>query len=149
MIYYLGVHRLFVHKIADISNQCEASGEIFNPTNEIQGGVGDLGNIEANQNGVAIVDITIPSGFSTLFGPNNLIDRTLVIHGNQILSALAGTSELKLACGIIREKKPEAQVDSQSQYLSSLSAFISSVGGVEEALTSIKGKKNLSGMNSL
>ena len=98
-----------------------------------------MGNIEANLNGVAIVDITIPSGSSTLFGPNTLIDRTLVIHGNQILSALAGISELKLACGIIREKKPEAPVDSQSQYLSSLSAFISSAGGVEAALNSIKG----------
>ena len=62
-----------------------SAGPHFNPKGVEHGGptdevrhVGDLGNIVANETGVAQVDIK--DSFLSLIGPNSIIGRTLVVR---------------------------------------------------------------------
>ena len=73
--------------------------------------VGDFGNIEADENGVAKINMVIPSG-SSLFSEDSLIGKTLVIHadeddhglGGDAGSEATGNAGDRLTCGIISEK---------------------------------------------
>ena len=73
--------------------------------------VGDFGNIEADENGVAKINMVIPSG-SSLFNEDSLIGKTLVIHadeddhglGGDAGSEATGNAGDRLTCGIISEK---------------------------------------------
>ena len=86
----------------------------FNPYNKTHGcpgikerHVGDLGNIEAGKNGVAIIDIT--DRFVKLRGKYSVIGRSLVVHededdlgrGNYEDSKTTGHSGDRIACAII------------------------------------------------
>ncbi|RCN32149.1 copper/zinc superoxide dismutase [Ancylostoma caninum] len=112
-----GLHGMHIHEFGSLGNGCNAAGMHFNPTNMRHGGlmdairhVGDLGNIVANANGVATIDITdtiisLRSGSS-----NDVVGRAMVIHadpddlgrGNSPLSGTTGNSGPRVACGIIR-----------------------------------------------
>ena len=65
--------------------------------------VGDLGNIDANSSGVAIVDIT--DRFISLTGPNSIIGRTLVVRNGTDDLGRGGTETGNagdaVACGVI------------------------------------------------
>uniref|UniRef100_A0A915BIK0 Superoxide dismutase [Cu-Zn] n=1 Tax=Parascaris univalens TaxID=6257 RepID=A0A915BIK0_PARUN len=107
----LGFH---VHDKGDIGDGCKAAGPHFNPTNKSHGAptdferhVGDLGNIEASQAGVA--HISIEDSLVSLHGPYSIIGRTIVVHeraddlgrGNTESSRTTGDSGARIACGVI------------------------------------------------
>lgn len=70
--------------------------------------VGDLGNILANESGVA--DVNIKDSIISFTGNNNIIGRAIVVHsgeddlgkGSSPLSASTGNSGDRWACGIIK-----------------------------------------------
>ena len=73
---------------------------------------GDLGNIQANKEGIAEIKIYINPGCqTTLFGENTIIGRTLVIHkgeddlgqGNSDASQSTGNAGSRLACAVIED----------------------------------------------
>jgi Cu-Zn family superoxide dismutase len=75
--------------------------------NDTERHVGDLGNIEAGNNGVATVNIT--DSVISLQGAHSIIGRALVVHNETDDLGRAGTEESKktgtagsrVACGVI------------------------------------------------
>lgn len=69
--------------------------------------VGDLGNVVANDAGVAKVDIS--DKLISLMGEHSIIGRTLVVHadpddlglGGHELSSTTGNAGARVACGVI------------------------------------------------
>lgn len=109
-----GSHGFHVHEFGDNTNGCISAGPHFNPDGKTHGGpasavrhVGDLGNIEANAEGVAKVQIT--DAQIQLHGKNNVVGRTLVVHadiddlgaGGHELSATTGNAGARVGCGVI------------------------------------------------
>jgi len=83
-----GKHAFHIHEKADFSDGCTSAGPHYNPFKKTHGGpgdeerhVGDLGNIEANAEGVAkgkIVDKLVK-----LEGEHNVIGRSFMIHQDE------------------------------------------------------------------
>ncbi|XP_073813293.1 superoxide dismutase 3 isoform X2 [Musca autumnalis] len=109
-----GKHGFHVHEKGDLSNGCASLGGHFNPDKMDHGGprdevrhVGDLGNIEANANGV--VDTTFTDHLISLTGPRTILGRGLVIHDNvddlgkttHPDSKKTGNAGGRAACGVI------------------------------------------------
>ncbi|XP_019869956.1 superoxide dismutase [Cu-Zn] [Aethina tumida] len=109
-----GLHGFHVHEFGDNTNGCISAGAHFNPHNKDHAGpcdesrhVGDLGNIEAGDNGVAKVNIV--DKVISLDGDHNIIGRTLVVHadpddlgkGGHELSKSTGNAGARVACGVI------------------------------------------------
>jgi len=109
-----GLHGFHVHEYGDTRNGCDSAGAHFNPDAKEHGGLddskrhaGDLGNIVANYNGVAEVDITDTE--LRLNGKNSIIGRTLIVHqdpddlgkGGYKDSLTTGHSGKRIACGVI------------------------------------------------
>ena len=86
---------LSIHEIGNISENCAASGGLFNPISNQNNG--NLGDIQADSVGKAKIDIEVHKG-TTLFGVNTVIGRTLVIHEDE-----ESTLGSRLACGIIKD----------------------------------------------
>lgn len=109
-----GKHGFHVHEFGDYTGGCASTGSHFNPFNKTHGSpidevrhVGDLGNVEADADGKATVDII--DGVITLTGPNSIIGRAIVVHadvddlgkGGHELSLTTGNAGGRLACGVI------------------------------------------------
>lgn len=110
-----GAHGFHVHQYGDNTDPtCKAMGPHFNPANKSHGApddatrhVGDMGNIEANAQGVAVID-KLDSQIA-LNGPNSIIGRGLVIHANADdlgkggvpESSKTGNAGGRIACGSI------------------------------------------------
>ncbi|AAA66661.1 superoxide dismutase [Autographa californica nucleopolyhedrovirus] len=110
-----GLHGFHVHEYGDTSNGCTSAGEHFNPTNEDHGApdaeirhVGDLGNIKsAGYN--SLTEVNMMDNVMSLYGPHNIIGRSLVVHTDKDdlgltdhpLSKTTGNSGGRLGCGII------------------------------------------------
>jgi Cu-Zn family superoxide dismutase len=85
-----------------------SAGGHFNPTGMPHAGptagkrhVGDLGNIEANEKGVAKVDLVDPAlSFS---GATSIIGRSLIVHAkpDDLKTPPAGNAGDRVACGVI------------------------------------------------
>lgn len=83
-----GPHGFHVHQYGDLTNSCTSAGGHFNPHNKDHGSpedfsrhVGDLGNIIADENGIAKIDIQ--DYFITLnSGTNTIVGRALVVSDN-------------------------------------------------------------------
>lgn len=103
-----------MHEFGDNTNGCISAGAHFNPHSKEHGSpnndvrhVGDLGNIEAGDNGAAKVNIV--DKVISLSGEHNIIGRTLVVHadpddlglGGHELSKTTGNAGARLACGVI------------------------------------------------
>eukprot|EP00658_Telonema_sp_P-2_P019505 TRINITY_DN17703_c0_g1_i6.p1 TRINITY_DN17703_c0_g1~~TRINITY_DN17703_c0_g1_i6.p1 ORF type:complete len:211 (+),score=60.69 TRINITY_DN17703_c0_g1_i6:84-635(+) len=83
-----GLHGLQVHDFGDFTDGASSAGGIFNPDCKNHGGpgeqermAGDLGNIEADADGKARVEISDP--VATLFGDRSILARSLIVHENE------------------------------------------------------------------
>lgn len=112
-----GKHGFHVHQYGDIfTNGCDSAGPHFNPTNALHGApqdsphhrhAGDLGNVIANDDGIANIDIL--DNVLKLRGPDSILGRSIVVHANEDdlgrqdneESKKTGNSGPRLACGII------------------------------------------------
>ena len=109
-----GKHGFHIHESADLTQCCTSLKAHYNPTNSVHGGpnsknrhVGDLGNIIADEKGIATIDIN--DHLIKLNGPFSVIGRSLVIHqdeddlglGNNEESLKTGNAGKRIAYGII------------------------------------------------
>uniref|UniRef100_A0A3G9D4Q3 Superoxide dismutase [Cu-Zn] n=1 Tax=Reticulitermes speratus TaxID=60591 RepID=A0A3G9D4Q3_9NEOP len=109
-----GLHGFHIHEFGDNTNGCTSAGPHLNPYQKDHGGpgdevrhLGDLGNIEAESNGVAKVDIA--DKVISLTGSHSIIGRTLVVHadpddlgkGGHELSKTTGNAGARSACGVV------------------------------------------------
>lgn len=109
-----GQYGFHIHEKGDITGGCDSAGGHFNPENKQHGHpndedrhVGDLGNVEFNENQVANVNI-IDDKIS-LFGAHCIIGRSVVLHekaddygkGNHPSSRKTGNAGGRVACGVI------------------------------------------------
>lgn len=106
-----GKHGFHLHEKGDCSAEDGSSaGGHFNPTNKKHGGpesaerhVGDLGNLEANQDGFAHYDRV--DTMITLDGVNSIIGKSVVVHEKEddLKTDPTGNSGKRLSCGVIVE----------------------------------------------
>jgi Cu-Zn family superoxide dismutase len=84
-----GLHGFHVHEFGDLSDtqKGESAGSHFAPHRGAHGmpdsetrHVGDLGNLEAGEDGVAVIDIR--DARIQLHGENSILGRALVVHAN-------------------------------------------------------------------
>ena len=109
-----GKHGFHIHEWGDCSSKDGmATGGHYNPTtmphaapDAAQRHTGDLGNIEANQDGVAHTEFT--DAMMKFDGPNSIIGRGVVVHAqpDDLKSQPAGAAGARLACGVIGVVKP-------------------------------------------
>ena len=108
-----GDHGFHIHEFGVWSEDGMASGGHFNPTMQKHAGtdtpkrhIGDLGNITANANGNATLDLDDPS--LTFHGPTSIIGRGLVVHekADDLKTQPTGDAGGRLAVGVIGVAKP-------------------------------------------
>lgn len=104
-----GEHGFHIHQYGDCSAADGSSaGGHFNPANSAHGSpasaerhVGDLGNITADEHGIAELDMVDSQlAFS---GPNSIIGRAVVVHGgpDDMQSQPSGAAGPRVGCGVI------------------------------------------------
>jgi len=104
-----GKHGFHIHEYGDCSAlDAKSAGGHFNPYNKKHGGpfdaehhAGDLGNLEADQDGNAHLELTVSDlGFE---GINNIIGRGIIVHADpdDLVSQPTGNAGGRVACGSI------------------------------------------------
>jgi superoxide dismutase, Cu-Zn family len=108
-----GEHGFHIHEFGVWSEDGMASGGHFNPAKEPHAGpkipkrhVGDLGNIMANANGNATLDLDDHA--LSFHGPHSIIGRGLVVHEkvDDLKTQPTGNAGGRLAVGVIGVAKP-------------------------------------------
>lgn len=107
-----GAHGFHIHEFGDMSDGCKSMGGHYNPDNVNhgdlnEGHVGDLGNIEADEDGKA--DFSIKAHRVDLIGDRSVVGRGMVVHededdlgkGGDEESLKTGNAGERLACGVI------------------------------------------------
>ncbi|XP_068637409.1 superoxide dismutase [Cu-Zn] 2 isoform X2 [Aristolochia californica] len=109
-----GLHGFHIHALGDTTNGCNSTGPHFNPLKKDHGApsdeerhAGDLGNILAGEDGVAVISLKDPQ--IPLSGPNSILGRAVVVHadpddlgrGRHELSKTTGNAGARIGCGII------------------------------------------------
>ena len=113
-----GAHGFHVHENGDCGPGPDgtpggAAGDHFAPLGNPHGApeadstqrhLGDLGNLDADDNGVAQDERT--DEMLTLSGPNSIIGKALIIHSGEddLTSQPSGNSGDRIACGVIQER---------------------------------------------
>merc|ERR1719228_1632298 len=107
-----GKHGFHVHQSGELGNGCQDAGGHYNPNNKTHGDLdadirheGDFGNIKANSDGEASINIT-----KTGSDLNKLIGRAIVVHekeddlglGIAPDSKTTGTAGARLDCCLIQ-----------------------------------------------
>ena len=105
--------------LGNLSQGCTTAGPHWNPEGKTHGGPGkevrhhgDLGNVEAGDDGKATLNAT--DNLLMLYGPNSIIGRSMVCHagvddlgeGGHELSATTGNAGGRQACGVIGLSAP-------------------------------------------
>ena len=100
--------------IGNLSNGCATAGPHWNPEGMTHGGPGkavrhhgDMGNIEAGEDGIGRLNITDEK--IMLYGENSILGRSCVCHagvddlgeGGHELSPTTGNAGGRAACGVI------------------------------------------------
>lgn len=108
-------HGFHIHQYGDCrAADGTSAGGHFNPEDMPHGGpddmqrhVGDLGNLEADENGEASADFT--DSFLELNGANSILGRGVIIHAGQddLESQPTGDAGSRLSCGVIGVANPE------------------------------------------
>lgn len=106
-----GEHGFHIHRKGDCSApDATSAGGHFNPTDERHGGpreadhhVGDLGNIRADADGRATVDVVVPH--LQLHGERSIIGRAVIVHADadDLESQPSGDAGARVACGTIEQ----------------------------------------------
>lgn len=109
-----GKHGFHIHEFGDCSSDDgKSAGGHFNPTNNPHAGhdaeqrhVGDLGNIEADSNGKAHLELTDKK--IAMSGESSIIGRGVIVHekADDLKSQPTGDAGGRLACGVIGVAKP-------------------------------------------
>jgi Cu-Zn family superoxide dismutase len=109
-----GKHGFHVHEFGDCTSKDGSSaGGHFNPTNAQHGApeaaqrhAGDMGNIEADQNGVAHLEYNDP--MAKLNGQGAIVGRGMIVHANpdDLKTQPTGNAGGRLACGVVGVAKP-------------------------------------------
>ena len=110
-----GKHGFHIHEYGDCSapNGTSARGH-FNPENVPHAGpdspqrhVGDLGNLEADENGKAHYERV--DKIISFSGPRSIIGRAVIIHAKEddMQSQPTGAAGARLACGVIGIANPQ------------------------------------------
>jgi len=114
-----GKHGFHVHQLGDLTNGCKSMAGHFNPNQVTHGApydvrrhAGDLGNIKADGNGVARIEMS--DRHLSLSGLNSVVGRGLVIHegeddmgrGGNDGSLKTGNAGGRLACAVIGLSTP-------------------------------------------
>jgi Cu-Zn family superoxide dismutase len=110
-----GNHGFHIHEFGDCSAaDFTSAGGHFNPGGDPHAGPdvparhrGDMGNIEANADGVAVLDIT--DAMLSFDGPNSLLGRGLIVHASadDLKTQPTGNAGGRLACAVIGAAKAE------------------------------------------
>jgi len=109
-----GKHGFHIHETGDLTEGCKSLCAHYNPFNKTHGGpndkkrhVGDLGNITANDKGIA--KIKIFDNLVKLKGKYSVLGRSIVIHededdlgkGDNKESLITGNAGKRIGCGVI------------------------------------------------
>ena len=104
-----GSHGFHIHQFGDCSSgDGKSAGGHFNPKGMQHGGpmaeerhVGDLGNIEADENGSAKLEWT--DNFLSFSGASSIIGRGVIVHekADDLSTQPTGDAGARLACGVI------------------------------------------------
>jgi len=139
-----GLHGFHVHEKGDLSNGCLSTGGHYNPDKHDHGAredpvrhVGDLGNVNADEAGVALTKFSDP--LITLAGPRSIVGRGIVIHekaddlgrGGHPDSKKTGNAGGRVGCGVIGLLSPAEGdwpcTDAGSRTMTSLSVLLFSI----------------------
>jgi len=119
-----GLHGFHIHNSADFSDGCASTGGHWNPNTTTHGApdnadtnkhLGDFGNIEADENGVAVFNVTIANDlYADLFETEVPMARSFVVHadeddlglGGNNGSLATGNAGGRLRCGEIFKFSP-------------------------------------------
>ncbi len=109
-----GKHGFHIHEWGDCSSKDgTAAGGHFNPTQMPHGSqtdakrhMGDLGNIEAKEDGKVHIELT--DSVLKLEGPGSIIGKGVVVHADpdDFKTQPTGNAGARLACGVIGVAKP-------------------------------------------
>lgn len=109
-----GKHGFHIHEKGDLTDGCASTGGHYNPDKVSHGApndqvrhVGDLGNIVADENGIAKTSYS--DTVVSLYGARSVIGRAIVIHAevddlgktNHPDSLKTGNAGGRVACGVI------------------------------------------------
>lgn len=110
-----GMHGFHIHQYGDCTaDDGTSAGGHYNPTDNPHAGpkadkrhMGDMGNIEANENGVAEVSYVDP--MITLNGPNSIIGHGVILHAGKddLESQPSGAAGPRVGCGVIGYPNPD------------------------------------------
>lgn len=108
-----GMHGIHIHETGDCSApDATSAGEHFNPDQMPHAGpqdmkrhTGDLGNIEADQNGTVIIDMLDTK--LSFEGMHSIIGKAVVVHSGKddLTSQPAGDSGSRILCGVIEKSE--------------------------------------------
>ena len=112
-----GLHGFHIHRCGNLEKECDSCCDHYNPHGKKHGGpnsnerhVGDLGNIKANKQGIAIIDQM--DHLVKLSGPYSVIGRSFVVHESEDdlgqgtgklreESYRTGNAGKRIGCGVI------------------------------------------------
>ncbi len=109
-----GAHGFHIHEIGNCATpDASSAGDHFNPAGAQHAGheaavrhVGDLGNLTAGADHIAMIDFT--DDHMEFVGMNSIIGKAFVIHADEddLTSQPAGNSGDRIACGVIENRQP-------------------------------------------